>query len=75
MKKKSIFSLSLLLVTLSIAFSSCYMGFYQPYPRYGYSGGPVRVVGPRYHYGGGVYYGGHGRYGGYRGGGYRGGRR
>ena len=71
MKKKSFFSLSLLLVTLSIAFSSCYMGYYQPFPRCG----GVRVVGHHHGGGGGHYGGGHYGGGGYRGGGYRGGRR
>lgn len=72
MKQKSFFTLTVLLVTLSLAFSSCYMGYYQPFPRYGYGGGYGRVYGPRYNNGGGMHHGGGGHYGG---GGYRGGGR
>lgn len=73
MKNKSIFSISIFLVVLSISFSSCYVGYYHPGYRYGGS----RMYAPRhynsggrYHIGGGTYHGGARNHNGHRGGRY-----
>jgi hypothetical protein len=66
MKFSRLLSPALFLFALSTVLSSCYVGYYQPYPRPVY--GPHYQSGPRYNRGGGSQNGGH-----YHGGGYRGG--
>ncbi len=79
MKKRIGLLVTGLLLVLSIGFSSCYMGYYNPGPRYGYRPVYAPVYRPFYrpapyfyhNYGGGHYHGGHRGNGGHYHGGYR----
>ena len=56
MKNSTFLSVAILLLVLSTVFISCYMGYYQPYPRPIY--GPRYQARPMYFRGGGPHYGG-----------------
>jgi hypothetical protein len=70
MKNLNFLKTTLLLLTLSIGLSSCYMGYYNPGPVYRIGGGPYFKSyhgGKHHHHGRGHYHGGgkH-HHGGYR---------